>query len=213
MLNPYNMKSKLQFITFIFLSLTYSVSLGQAWEKSTKVLGLGIGASAFFQYGKWAEDGEASIPRWDYPPSGQLNFQGEFGIHNYVGIGFTTGIGGNASHSWRGKRYWGSGAAFYAGSFIFPIGMIANFHFYQLIADKTGKEIHADKLDIYGGVSLGSGVAMLFYREGVSNRLSAIIFGGVHAGARYYFTDKFGVNLEVGWGKHIVNGGVVFKLQ
>src|SRR5690606_374600 len=85
--------------------------------------------------------------RWYRPLTGQVNFQGEFGIHEYVGIGFTTGFGG--------RSRWNYG---YSGEMNVPIGFVSNFHFYQLIADKSGKNIHADKLDIYFGGSLGSGV-------------------------------------------------------
>lgn len=188
-------------VTVTLLATTNQVN-AQAWEKSTKVLALGFGASNFFyvdnyyrNYVGWSRGGYYS------PTTGQLNFQGEFGVHDYVGIGFTTGIGGG------GNRGWGS---YYAGTMNIPIGVIANFHFYQLIADKTGSNIHADKLDIYGGISIGSGVAFIF--DPNDNHAAAIAFGGPHVGVRYYFTDKFGVNGEVGYGKSLVNAGLVFKL-
>lgn len=178
----------------------------QAWEKSTKVLSIGIGGSQFFHidnryydnyynyYGRYGR-------RFPYSPTtGQFNLQGEFGVHEYVGVGFTTGLGGRAGWSWYSD-----------GEVNVPMGAIANFHFYQLIADKTGKNIHADKLDIYAGVNVGTGIAALFLSDG-SSRVIPIAFGGIQAGVRYYFTPKFGVTGEVGYGKSFVNGGLVFKL-
>lgn len=182
-------------------------SFGQAWEKGSKVLGLGLGASQFFHINpNDATDFYA-------PVSGQFNLQMEFGVHDYVGVGFQTGFGGSAPI---GGRYYGLGYGYYGygryagyGSFNVPISGFANFHFYQLIADKTGSNIHADKLDIYAGLNLGTGLGVLFFNDPL---VTPIVFGGFQAGARYYFTDKFGVNLELGYGKSIVNGGVVFNL-
>ena len=190
----------------VFL-LTAQNTQAQAWEKGTKVLGIGIGGSSFFHI-----DNGNLMPQ---QITGQLNFQGEFGVHDYVGVGFTTGIGGRGPYS-GGLGYYGyygyyGGYYYYAskGEVNVPVGVLANFHFYQLIADKTGKDIHADKLDVYAGLNVGSGVAAVFYAN--ETRIVPLAFGGVQVGARYYFTDKFGVNLEVGYPK-IVHGGIVFKL-
>jgi hypothetical protein len=186
------------------LFVTVHSAKAQAWDKSTKVLGIGIGAAnlphVYSNANNWTG--------WNAPLTGQFNFQGEFGIHDYVGIGFHTGVGGRAGY------YRGVGWARYGsnGEINAPIGIIANFHFYQLIADKTGKDIHSDKLDIYAGVNIGSGIAVQFFNNG--NDIMPLAFGGVHAGVRYYFTDRFGVNGEIGtpYGRGFVNGGIVFKL-
>ena len=186
--------------------LTGQTTQAQAWDKSTKLLGVGIGGSFFFHI-----DNSYGTPR---QITGQLNLQGEFGVHDYVGVGFTTGIGGRARYS-RGLGYWGGyynpyyNYNYSNGEVNVPIGVLANFHFYQLIADKTGKDIHSDKLDIYAGLNVGSGIAAVFRTN--ETRIVPIAFGGVQAGARYYFTDKIGVNLEVGFPK-LVHGGMVFKL-
>lgn len=177
----------------------------QAWEKSSKVLSLGAGASYFFHV-----NGNNGWGRFQMPITGQLNFQGEFGVHDYVGVGFTTGVGGRAGYTWGGRYTWGVYNQYgYSGEVNIPIGVIANFHFYKLIAEKVSADLHEDKLDIYGGVNVGSGLAFLF---GGNTTVVPIAWGGFQVGARYYFTDMFGVNLEAGFGKSIVNGGVVFKL-
>jgi len=165
------------------------------------LLGLGFGASSFYHLDSYYYGNNGRIRSFYSPITGQFNFMGEFGIHEYVGLGFTTGIGGRAG--------WSRG---YLGEVNIPIGMIANFHFYQLIADKTGKNIHADKLDIYAGVNLGSGVAFTYYDNNNPPRVVPLAFGGVHAGIRYYFVPKVGLNAEVGFGRQLVNLGFVFKL-
>jgi hypothetical protein len=174
---------------------------GKAWERNSRVLSLGVGASDFFHIDGYYYD-YTGIPyygrTWYQPLTGQLNFQGEFGIHRYVGLGFTTGIGG------RGP--W----VYYGGEFNVPIGMIANFHFYQLIADHAQRYIHGDKLDIYVGANLGGGVAFTYYPN--TDRVVPMAFGGLQLGLRYYFAPRVGINGEFGWGKSLINVGFVFKL-
>jgi len=181
------------------ISLTSFTAKAQAWEKNSVVLSLGIGASQFYHLDNYYYVNTLYGHSWYSPTTVQLNFQAEFGIHKYVGLGLTTGIGGRG-----GLRN------DYSGEFNMRIGIIANFHFYQLIADNSKKNIHADKLDIYFGASLGSGFAVAYYTD--FTRVVPMAFGGVHVGTRYYFSPKVGVNCELGWGKSIVNAGVVFKV-
>ena len=173
----------------------------QAWQRNSKVISLGFGASQFFHfdnyYYKNSNDGRNRS--WYWPITGQLNVQGEFGVHKYLGLGFTTGVGGRG-------RYGNNNT----GEFNIPIGVIFNFHFYQLIADKKSKAKHADKLDMYFGASAGSGIAIAYYKD--FRRARPIGFGGVHYGIRYYFNDKIGINGEFGFGKSLANIGVVFKI-
>lgn len=186
-------------VTLFILSICIKNSYAQAWEKSSKVLSLGFGASQFFHIDNYYYSGPKNVRSFYSPLTGQFNFQGEFGVHKYVGLGFTTGIGGRGGY--------GNG---YNGEVNIPIGMIVNFHFYQLIADKNGKNIHADKLDIYAGANIGSGIAVAFYPN--ATRIAPMAFGGPHVGIRYYFAPRVAVNGELGWGKSIVNAGFSFKL-
>ncbi len=202
------MKKILFALTVILALTTTSNSLqAQAWERNSKVLALGIGTSKFFHFDdyyfydyKHPKHGN----RYYWPNTGQFNIQMEFGIHKYVGLGFTTGMGG------RGGRGWGPNPYYYRGEMNVPFGLIANFHFYQLISDNSSKNIHADKLDIYVGVNAGSGLAFTYYEN--TTRIRPIAFGGFQAGVRYYFTPKLGINGEVGFGKSMVNLGIVIKL-
>jgi hypothetical protein len=196
------MKKKLLSLMIIsILILSSNLAKGQAWERHSKVLSLGVGASQFFHFDNYyyKNAGDFRNRSWYWPMTGQLNFQGEFGVHKYLGLGFTTGVGGRT-------RYRNN----YAGEFNIPIGLIFNFHFYQLIADKKSKAKHADKLDMYFGASAGGGIAVAYY-DGFSRR-TPIGFGGVHFGLRYYFTPKVAINGELGWGKSLANIGLSFKL-
>ncbi len=66
----------------------------QAWSRDAKVLSLGIGGANFLHFDPNGYYG----PRYGFSRlTGQLTFQGEFGVHDYVGLGFTTGVGGGGA--------------------------------------------------------------------------------------------------------------------
>lgn len=196
-------KLALSVIAILSISLA---SNAQAFEKGGKYISLGLGGSNFWHISSNGYFG--SYGNFGYTPiTGQLSVQGEFGVHKYVGVGFTTGIGGRAAGTGIYRYGWGSG---YSSEFNIPIGVIANFHFYQLIADKVSKDIHTDKLDVYAGLNLGSGVAMFPGTDPL--QVSALFFVGPQVGARYFFTPNMAANLEVGYGKTWVNGGLTFKI-
>ncbi len=187
-------------LLLITLSFTYSSLHAQAWEKSSKVLSIGVGLAQFYHLDDYYYYNNKNDNRKGYKLlTEQLTFQAEFGIHKYVGLGFLIGIGGRGPHS-----------NDYNGELNIPVGMFSNFHLYQLIADNSKKDIHADKLDIYAGLNLGSGMAFTYYPK--TTRVVPLAFGGVHAGIRYYLSPKFALNAEVGMGKSIVNAGFSFKL-
>jgi hypothetical protein len=171
----------------------------QAWEKNSRVLSLGFGVSQFYHLDNYHDGEFINKHRWYSPITGQFNLQAEFGVHPYVGLGFTTGVG-----------IMGRSSRGYVGEINIPIGMIVNFHFYQLIADKSTKNIHADKLDLYFGANLGSGLAIDYYSD--FTHAVPLFFGGAQFGVRYYVTPLLGLNCEVGLGKSLVNAGLVFKI-
>lgn len=183
------------------MMLSSNLVNAQAWQRNSKVLSLGVGASQFFHVDNYYyKDADKFRGRgWYWPTTGQLNFQGEFGVHKYLGLGFTTGFGGRS-------RYGNS----YVGEFNIPIGIIFNFHFYQLAADKKSKAKHADKLDLYFGVNGGSGIGVAYYKD--LRRVAPLGFGGIQFGLRYYFSPKVGINAELGFGKSIANLGFSFKI-
>ena len=189
---------KISIFIALILVIKETALHAQAWQKNSHVFSIGFGASKFYHLDDYYYGNSHPVHNYYRPVTGQLNFQGEFGIHPYVGLGFTTGAGGRGG--WTND---------YNGEFNIPVGMLSNFHFYQLISDKSKKNIHADKMDIYAGLSIGSGIAFTYYPN--DNRAVPIAFGGVHAGIRYYFSDKVGVNAEIGLGKNLINAGFVFR--
>ncbi len=209
-LNSIKKSLSLLIVAIVSINLSY----GQAFDASTKIISLGIGGSSMYHIQSGYNAGYSNS--YFSPITGEFTVQGEFAVHKYVGVGFTAGIGGRAA----GGAAFGYGyVGYYTGwysEFNIPIGAVANFHFYQLIADKVGGNLHADKLDIYAGLNLGTGVAIHpGYTDYYGNKhtyVDALAFGGVQAGARYYFTPKIAVFGEFGWGKTWANAGVTFKL-
>jgi hypothetical protein len=80
------------------LMLTSEMVTAQSWEKNSKVFSVGVGASQFYHLDNFYYSDSRNFNHWYSPVTLQFNIQGEFGIHKYVGIGFTTGFGG------RGRR-------------------------------------------------------------------------------------------------------------
>jgi len=187
--------------------------------KGSKTISLGIGGSSFKS---WYPTNGKGPKGWWHPFYGTLNVQGEFGVHKYVGVGFNIGV--SACRNLNGfSRYsallgYNEYSSFWSVSI--PVAVTANFHFYQLIEDKTRKSIHGDKLDIYAGANVGAGPAFAFAKKGLTdgngNTLKGdvgfVVFGGVQVGVKYYPKSKVGMFLEVGYGKTLVNGGVSFKM-
>lgn len=216
-LNPLANINGRKFLSLLLITaLSVSLSFGQAFDASSKLISIGLGGSTMFHIPSGYNAYYANS--YFTPLTGELTVQGEFAVHKYVGVGFTAGIGGRAGGSGYVVPYYGY-TGYYAGwysEFNLPIGVIANFHFYQLIADKVSANLHADKLDIYAGLNLGTGFAIHpGYTDVYGQRhtaIDALAFGGVQVGARYYFTPKIGVFGEFGWGKTWANAGITFKL-
>jgi hypothetical protein len=188
-------------LIFPFIFGTQTVN-AQAWTKETKVISVGLAASNYYHVGQTRATLFGPTSAFYAPVTGQISVEGEFGIHQYVGIGFMSGFGG-------GVGVLGG----YGGSLNVPIGFLANFHFYQLIGDKTGKDIYQSKLDVFVGASLGTGVGVTFYdSSSLNNQVTPLAFGGAHVGARWYFAENMGLTGQFGFGKSFVDLGIVFIL-
>lgn len=153
-----------------------------------------FGKGGFYSYG----GGRSYYYRGAFWYSGTLSVQAEFGVHDYVGVGLVTGIGGRAFVG-------GGGGVLYV-----PVGVLANFHFFQLIADKKGLSL-GDDLDVYAGLNFGTGLAANLYKGG-GNDVGGIIFAGPQIGVKYFFNPKIGVYGEIGYGKSVFEAGVSIKL-
>jgi hypothetical protein len=96
-----------------------------------------------------------------------------------------------------------AGIAFGNNWFAFDGGARGSYHFSKHIPLGT------DKLDLYGSVILG--VSHISYDYGANDGDDFAGRFGLTAGARWYFTDTFAVNAEVGWGVTPLLAGVSFK--
>jgi hypothetical protein len=78
--------------------------------------------------------------------------------------------------------------------------------------------IKVDKLDLYGGASLGlrfySYPTYVFNLEGgtIENQTHTTVFFGLFAGGKYYLTDGIALFGELGWDVAWIKIGVTFKL-
>jgi hypothetical protein len=187
-------------ITILLISVATSNIQAQAFDKGTKLITVALGPSAMEHFttgnNPFNAYGFTNTQTHYIDISGELIAQGEFGIHKYVGVGFVVGIGGKAVNH----------------EFNMPIGVLANFHFFQLIADKNGLAL-GNKLDVYGGITAGSGFAVHPYNDGFNNTWTeALFYLGPHAGANYYFAKNMAAHAEVGWGATVFQAGITFKL-
>ena len=199
-------------VMVVFISLQTSA---QAFDKGTKLITISIGGANMFHVPiANNSDGYGTgyfYNGWYSPITGEISVQGEFAVHKYVGVGFNVGLGGRGSNYGIGSGFYYSG---FRSEFNVAFGAVGNFHFFQLIADKTGKNIHADKLDVYVGLNMGSGVAIhpANSNYGWNTDFDALFFIGPQVGVHYYFTDKIGINGELGYGKTFASAGITFKL-
>lgn len=108
----------------------------------------------------------------------------EYGIKENIGVGGDIGFVS------------GSGLTYLV------IGAKGSYHFNELF------KINDDTWDIYGGLGL-------YYQNysfsGVTGTFSSGIHLGIHAGARYFFSDSFGVFAELGNTLGWAKVGVSFK--
>ena len=185
------MRKIIFFILILFTCCLSQQLNAQSWNRGTKAFSFGVGGTVF----RHINNDYYGFSFWR--TLGLLSVQGEFAVHEYVGVGFITGLG-FAGSSFR-----------YHNEIAIPLGVVGNFHFWQLIEKNSGKDLRGDKLDLYVGLSLGSGFAT-FFGEG-ENYNFALLFIGPHVGVRYYFTDNIGVMGEFGYGKSWINAGVVIK--
>lgn len=71
-----------------------------------------------------------------------------------------------------------------------------------------------NKLDLFAGLTLGYDIVSAKWKgDGISvdGAEASGILWGLHAGARYYFNEKFGVNAELGYGLSYLSIGLSYK--
>lgn len=105
---------------------------------------------------------------------------------------------------------WSYGYVGYKWRYTFiPIGVRGSYHANELL------NLNNDKLDLYGGVSLGYYISKYSDNTGYTgtydNAYGGRAFLGVHVGGRYYFKPNLGGFAELGYGVSTLKVGVAFK--
>lgn len=106
------------------------------------------------------------------------------------------------------RRSYDYGTGDYSYTFI-DFGARGSYHFGKLL------KVPTDKFDPYAGVFLGF-VATSDNYDGNNNYYSSYggrLQGGAYAGARWYFTERFGAFGEVGVGMYPIFLGLTFKVK
>jgi hypothetical protein len=126
-------------------------------------------------------------------------FSAEFALNDAISIGPYLGF-----TTWR-QSYFG-----YKYSYTFiDFGARGSYHLNKHL------NLNTDKLDLYGGVMLGYRVSSYNYDgPGVDydDSYPSSVTGGLFAGARWYFTDRFSANAELGYGVAPLYLGISFKI-
>jgi len=128
-----------------------------------------------------------------------INASGEYKVYKFIGLGWQTGLDFFFNNYYGYYGYAGTGGAYIGIPFIAKV----NVH----ILDAIGGISIADKLDVYGGFSLGGGPAFGTYSGAP---VIGFINVGPNVGVRYWFTPKVAVFGEFGWGATFANAGVTF---
>lgn len=140
-----------------------------------------------------------------------INLEAEYGVveSGLFGVdGLSLGVGPAISYTQGKESYnYGYGDYGYKCSSIL-VGAKGYFH-YDLF--------NVDKLDTYASITLGYNIASAkYFGDWGGNAGNAVSVGGLFygfsVGARYWFTDAIGANLEAGVGLSFLKAGVTFKL-
>jgi hypothetical protein len=186
-----------------FLLLVCGVSVGhaQSFQKGQTDINLGIGLGNII-----VEPGSINV----LPP---VSASVEFGITNDISLGGYAAFTG-ASRTYQGWENCGNIDHYYTDTYrwsYFILGVRGAYHF--------GRFIKIDKLDMYAGLMLGNDFAHDSYSTSsiCSDHVAYIspTYGGfvfsLYGGARYRFTNHFGVFGELGYGISYLNVGLNFK--
>lgn len=173
-------------ITLSLLGLATVFVINQAQAQTTqrdKYLNVGVGMAAYTAGG---------LP---------------IGASLEVGIKDNISVGGFFDYAHYGYK---SGGYKWNYNFMY-FGARGSYHLSEAV---EALNLDASKFDPYAGLSLGA--RTVSYKDNVGNESfsspysSGMIFG-IHAGSRYYITDKVGAFAEVGYGVSALKLGVTAK--
>ena len=157
-----------------------------------------------------------------------------------VNIGIGLGRGSYGGYGYYGSGYYGYGTAFgvkaaiergmwQLGPGVLSLGAelggsfsSARYNGYKsnIVIAAVRSAYHfgwnVDKLDTYGGVSLGPGFRSYNYTDQSDSKYTrhdVVVSPGIFVGASYYFSPNIGVNVEAGYDITQIQGGIIFKLN
>ncbi len=175
------------------LSALFSITVATAqFEKGDMVANFGIGIGGYYASGS----GYAT----KIPP---IELSGEYFIMESLSVGGFLG-GSKTEYEYRlGQNDYETINYSY-----FNIGTVGNYHF-----------VNQEKFDVYAGIRLGYVGLTLKYDDdeiddGIIDELdgrSSGVLAGAHVGGRYFFTDQFAANAELGYGIAILKIGASYK--
>ncbi len=177
------MKKFTLFIVAIAFSLTQLLGQESTFVKGDKILNLGVGFGSTYYSSYYTSHTPALSASLEFGVKDGILEKGSIGIGGYVGY---------SSAKWTN---------YYKTSNII-IGARGSFH-YPLV----------NKLDTYTGLLLGYNIYTYSYDVsylGAKGSAGAVTLAWF-AGARYYFSDKFAVLGEIGYGIAYLTLGVSFK--
>lgn len=156
-----------------------------------------------------------------YFEKGDIIINGGLGLgYWYAGSGFAVGFTANAEFSitddiaigpYFAFTHWNYDYLGYSSDISYnfiDLGARGSYHFARLLKIKN------EKFDPYAGAFLGFVASSNNYDDDVySDPYDGTVRGGIYAGARYFFSDKFGAFGEVGVGLYPVVIGVTLKVK
>jgi outer membrane immunogenic protein len=156
------------------------------------ILGFSVHAQAPLAKGEKQLNAGLGLSGWGVP----VYIGADFGIERNFTLGFE---GSFRSYS----DYWHNG--YYNQTIIGILGN-GNYHFNSIMNIPS-------KWDFYAGLNLGFFIWSSPSNYGGPN--SSGLNLGVQVGGRYFFTNRFGINLEFGGGNEISGGkfGITYKLR
>ena len=193
-------------IALLFVVALGTTTYAQDFEKGGNYITIGYGVDA---------NGLPGSKVYRKLGFGPVMLTYERGITDIIGIG-RIGIGGGIGFSHYGYNDYNSsfwGGYYYSNEYLKSVNRLnifvkAPYHF----------EFDIDGLDVYAGAGFGVRVDFEKYDDwnGIGyteeKRTKVGFDHYIFAGARWYFSETFGVYLEVGDGISNVNAGVVFSL-
>ena len=201
------MRKSISCAVLFILCFATTQTFAQAFEKKNILITLGIGMV----------DDIGGVPTGPHelgplhhlvfsPPRPQFMIRTEFAVHKYWGVGFIASVDGRRNLNY--TNYSGSYDLFNS-----QLGLLVNYHFYQLIADKLNRnpKLHADKIDIYTGFTMGATMSIM--RAPGLLHTDFYPFMGLHLGMRYYVTPHLSVYGEFGIGQSYFNIGITYKFD